>query len=445
MNDLHTLRGCTEYRTLDRQSLSRRRFLAAAGGSLGLAAASSWLPRVAFADSADAHAVSAGERDVVVSIFLRGGADGLTLCVPHAESEYYRLRPTLAVARPDDTSQPAAARALDLDGRFGLPPALAPLERAYRDGALAIVHACGLGHPTRSHFDAMHLLEVGRLDAPATEGWLGRHLRTAPATRPNALLRAAAFGHALPRTLVGAPAAVPLPDPSAYGPLAPPEVLTVWWRALASLYRGADNLLRDAARGTIDTVELLGAVNTDSYRPSDGVVYPETEFGRALHATASLIVADLGLEAATVDLGGWDTHDVQGSTDGVLAERMTVLAGGLDAFYRDLAARGRHRVTVLVLSEFGRNVVENGSRGTDHGHAGALFALGIGGGVAGGRVITDWPGLAPDRLYEGQDLERTIDTRDVLAEALRKRVGRDDAPSLFAEPSYDWTDRGVFR
>ncbi|MEM8930898.1 MAG: DUF1501 domain-containing protein [Acidobacteriota bacterium] len=433
--------GCSEYR-----HLSRRRFLGVAGGAVGLAAVPAWLPRVSLAEETRVHAVSNGTRDVMVSIFLRGGADGLSLCVPHTDDAYYALRPTLAIARPDDAAVAAARRTIDLDGTFGLAPALAPLRGAFDDRALAIVHACGLDHPTRSHFDAMRFVEVGRGDAPldAGAGWLSRHLATSVPMRPDAPLRAVAFGHALPRTLAGAPAAVPIPDAATYGPRGPAGTMAAWWREIASLYHWTDEPMRSSARRTADTVELLRTIDAEAYQPSSGVEYPDDDFGLALRSTAALLDADIGLEAASIDLGGWDTHDDQAPVDGAMADRMTVLAAGLAAFYRDLEARAAHRVTVVVHSEFGRNAFENGSRGTDHGHAGALFVLGIGGGVAGGRVVTEWPGLDQDQLYEGQDLHVTLDYRDVLGEALVKRLGRDDPSGVFDDPTYTWTDRGIF-
>ena len=421
--------GCNEY-----LNLSRRRLLGLGAGALTAAALPAWLPRVAYADS---HA----SRDVVVSIFLRGGADALTLCVPFLEDNYYRLRPTLAVPRPDSG---APNRAIDLDGRFGLPPSMAPLMDAWNAGHLAMVHACGQPTANRSHFDAMHVVEVGHGEPPGTltTGWLGRHLMQTAPTQSGGALRAISLGFGLPRTLAGAPASLPINDPTNFGLQGDPATAAARRTAIETMYADLQDPLGAAARQTFQTLDLLQRLDIANYQPAGGLAYPENEFGQALRSAAALIRAEEGIEAIAIDIGGWDTHEFQGSTDGELHELAATFAGGLAAFHADLQNAGQDRVTTVAVSEFGRNVFENGSAGTDHGYGGVMFALGSQ--VAGGRVIADWPGLEDEELYEGQDLQITIDYRDVLAEMLEKRLGSANATAVFDDPSFAPSPRGLF-
>ncbi|MEP7010161.1 MAG: DUF1501 domain-containing protein [Acidobacteriota bacterium] len=424
-------KGCAEF-----NHLSRRKFLGLSAGALAAAAAPAWLPKVAFATTAD------GSRDVLISIFLRGGADGLTLVVPHGEDAYYDLRPTLAIPRPGS----GANSAIDLDGFFGLPPAMAALKEAYDDDALLFVHATGLPDPTRSHFSAMYFMEVGRPSPPTSlfTGWLGRHLATTPAAVPGAPLRALGLGYGLPRSLVGAPQTVPVRDLGDVG-LAGDEALAPGRRrALDAMYAAAtDSLLKASANNTTRTIDLLQRIDFAGYQPAGGAEYPDDEFGNAIKSTAALIKAQVGVEAATIDLSGWDSHEEMGAIDGDLAVLMTSLSRGLAAFHKDLFTSGFDRVVVTVQSEFGRNANENASRGCDHGHGGAMIVLG--GQVAGGRILADWPGLAPDKLYEEQDLQITIDYRDILAEILQKRLGNTNLAAVFPDPGYSPSFKGVIR
>ncbi len=425
----HDCKGCDEY-----ARLSRRNFLGWSAGFVAAAATPAWLPRVVLADD------DVGARDVVVSLFLRGGADALTLCVPHGEPSYYQLRPSLAIAPPDTAG---ADRVTDLDGFFGLPPALTPLLEAYQDGALAIVHACGLDSTSRSHFDAMHYMEAGMGDPPSSllSGWLGRHLQVTAPTIADGVLRAVGIGAGLQRTLAGGPKTLPIGDLETFGLAGNPDTYAKRRAAIEAMYAAVPDPLGSAARGTFGTIELLEQIDFASYTPAGGAVYPDGELGVAMKSVAALIKAEVGIEAAAVDLGGWDTHDFQGPVDGQMSAVMSRLAAGLAAFHKDLFTGGHTNVTLVAMSEFGRNAFENGSAGTDHGHGGAMLVLG--GQVAGGRVITEWPGLAPGQLYEDQDLRVTIDYRDVLAEVLAKRACNPDVASVFDDPSYTFQDRGV--
>lgn len=431
-NDTTACSGCIEY-----NDLSRRRFLGLSAGALAAAAIPAWMPRVALAQSENS------ERDVIVSIFLRGGADALTLCVPHGENAYYDLRPTISIPRPDSGSPNAV---LDLDGFFGLAPAMSPLMDAWDDGALAIVHACGTGDPTRSHFNAMYFMEVGQPQPPASlfSGWLGRHLATTHPITADAPLRALGLGVGLPRTLAGAPSTLPIPDPETFGFGGDPLTVDARRSALNEMYsRAADELLKNAALNTQRTVDLLDQIDFASYRPAGQAEYPENEFGNALRSAAALIKAEVGVEAIAVDLGGWDTHDDQEPIEGQMAQVMRTLSEGLAAFHKDLFSDDFDNVIVTAMSEFGRNAFENGSLGTDHGHGGAMLILG--GQVDGGRVISQWPGLAREQLYEGQDLAATIDYRDVLSEIVTRRLGNPDIRNVFPDESYSPHELGILR
>jgi uncharacterized protein (DUF1501 family) len=422
-------KGCDEYR-----DLSRRKFLSRGAGLAALAIAPSWLPRVVFADS------DSSSRDVIVSLFMRGGGDGLTLVAPFGESAYYDLRPSLAVPPPDSSSP---NRALDLDGFFGLPPSMAPLMSAYDSGDLLVVQACGLDAGTRSHFEAMHFMEVGRGDPPTSlvTGWLGRHLATTAPSTAGAALRAVGIGAGLQRSLIGGPRTLPIQELNGFGLMGPGGTRTDRQEALEEMYAVFKNPLKTSAADTFRAVDLLKRVGFGSYVPSGGAVYPNTDYGSALKSTAALIKAEVGVEAVAIDIDGWDTHDVQGPFAGFMAGLMDEFASGLAAFHKDLFSQGFGNVVVVAMSEFGRNARENGSAGTDHGTGGAMFVLG--GNIRGGQVLVDWPGLAPEQLFEGQDLRITTDYRDILSEILIKRADNTSIGQVFNEPGYNRRDHGI--
>ncbi len=425
----HECKTCNEYRRI-----SRRNFVGISAGVVAGVLAPGWLPRVVYASSENST------RDIVVSIFLRGGADSLSMVVPHGEDNYYASRPTLAVPRPD-SGEPN--RVSDLDGFFGFSPSMSALRDAYDDGELLVVHACGLKDPTRSHFDAMRFMEAGQGGgAPSLQtGWLGRHLQVTAPTASDGVLRAVGIGAGLQRTLVGGPQTLPIADLDDFGFEGRKATRKARRAALEEAYAAWNEPLRTSADNTGRTVDLLRKIGFQSYRPSGKASYPENQFGYSLKSAAALIKAEVGVEAIAIDLSGWDTHEFQGNNDGHMEYLMMSFAESLGAFHKDLSSDNLKNVSVVAMSEFGRNLRENGSQGTDHGHGGMMLALG--GGIAGGRVLTDWPGLNDGQLYDGQDLEITIDYRDVLTEILDRRVGNSDWKALFPDPSYKPRTHGV--
>jgi uncharacterized protein (DUF1501 family) len=403
--------------------IGRRALLKAGALALvGLGAPPSFLLRAAGAER------TAGGGRVLVALFQRGAVDGLSMVVPHGDPAYYAARSGIAIPRPD------AARAdvaLDLDGFFGLHPALAPLRPLWDERRLAAVHACGSPHSTRSHFDAQDFMETGTPGVKSTaEGWLTRALTASAA--PVSAFRAVAFGSVLPRSLRGHPGALALPSVREFsvgqdGSMASdPRGMRQSFEALYAERAAGD--LGPTGRESFDAMRALRAAAPERFAPANGARYPRSRTGESLRQIAQLIKADVGLEVAFADSGGWDTHAAQGNERGQLAARFTDLAESLAAFDRDLGARMAD-VLVLTMSEFGRTVRENGNRGTDHGHATAMLVLG--GAVRGGRVLGRWPGLAPERLHEGRDLAVTTDFRDLFSEVAVRHLALDARAGLF--------------
>jgi len=402
--------------------LTRRFFLKSTGIALvGLSAVPSFLARAA--------AASSGRGKILVVIFQRGAADGLNIVVPHGEKDYYSLRPTIAIPRPKKGDEQAA---IDLDGHFGFHPVLQPFKQLYDEKLLAVVHAAGSPDSTRSHFDAQDFMESGTPGLKSTaDGWLNRYLQSAPMEKPSAF-RGVSLTSQLPRILQGTAPALAVPNVSRFGIEAGRNTGVVE-DGLASLYAASgDNLLSPTAKETFEAVDLLRSVNPAQYRPASGVEYPQGPFGQTMLQVAQLIKSNLGIEIVFAEVGGWDHHVNEGGAQGQLANLLRQFGGGIAALTRDLGDRMQD-VVVVTLSEFGRTAAENGNRGTDHGHANAIFV--VGGAVAGGKVYGQWPGLDRDQLYEGRDLALTTDFRDVLAEALVHHLGATDIRSVF--PRYD--------
>jgi uncharacterized protein (DUF1501 family) len=434
MTDESIETGCQEY-----QSLARRDFVTMASG-IGIAAlVPTWLPQVVMAQSSNST------RDIIVSVFLSGGTDGMSMVVPYGDPDYYTGRPTLAIPRPDAAAG-TANRATDLNGFFGFSPGMAPLFPAYTAGDLLVAHATGSIDTSRSHFDAQRYIEVGKpRDTNVLGGWLGRHLATSAPIRSSAPLRALGFTAGLPKTLELAPKTLPIPNPAAFnvgGNAATANDRTQW---LSRNYAQATEAVSNAALDSSNTIALLQSINFNGYRPANGATYPNSGFGNVLRSTAALIKADVGVEAIHAFKGGWDTHANQGAAPGVdgqgMHNNMMDLAMSLAAFHADvIQGTTAYGVTVVVISEFGRNARENGTRGTDHGRGNAAFAMGRK--INGGRVLTNsWPGLAREVLEAGQDLRVTLDHRDILAEIVQNRLGNNNLSVIF--PDYTPRFRGV--
>ena len=361
---------------------------------------------------------------VLLCVFLRGAADGLNIVVPHADDEYYRLRPNIAIPRPGEKSG-----AIDLDGRFGLHPRLAPLKAAYDAKELALIHAVGSPHPTRSHFEAQDYMETARVGEPsAARGWLGSYLALRPPGRAE-VLRAVAVTSRSPLALRGYPDAVVAPNLRDFRLGAPPELDAVLTQGFARLYAvDAPGVAERAGGRALFASEMVARALGKRRQFSRAYARDAQDFADV----AKLIKANVGLEAAWLDLGGWDTHRGQGSSDnGELPRQLDRLGRALAAFRADLGPVFE-RVVVVVMSEFGRTARENGTGGTDHGHGNVMLVLG--GKVQGGRVLGNLPGLASEQLFQGRDLPVTTDFRDVLAEITERHLRLPDAAALF--PGY---------
>ncbi|MEP7291609.1 MAG: DUF1501 domain-containing protein [Chloroflexota bacterium] len=406
--------------------LSRRNLLKSAGvaGGVGLGTQlfPSWMPRMAFAQGDRAN------RDVLVVIFQRGGMDGLNAVVPYGEgSLYYDKRPTIAIPEPNGSN----SSVIDLNGFFGLHPALRPLKDIYDANALTVIHGAGSPNSSRSHFDAMEYMERGIPgDKITSTGWITRHLTSAP-WQNDSPFRAVGMGALVPASFRGTASTLALRSIADFHLSGRQDQLTGIRNTLAGLYsiQQPTDLLTNQAAGIFNTIDLLAQLSATEYIPANASVYPETEFGMGLRQIAQLIKAGVGLEVAAVDIGGWDTHDDEGSTDGQFAGLLTELGQGLAAFYFDLQDY-MQGVTVVTMSEFGRTASENASGGTDHGRASAMFVMG--GGASGG-VHANWNGLADTALDEG-DLAVTTDYRDILSEILIKRVQNSALDQIF--PGY---------
>jgi uncharacterized protein (DUF1501 family) len=392
-------------------NISRRGFLKSSGlGFLALGLPPSFLVR-----AAEAQQVGRGKALVVV--FQRGAMDGLNAVIPFKDRAYYSLRQSIAIAEPASGEN----RAIDLDGFYALHPALAPLKSIYDKGHLAIVHAAGSPDNTRSHFDAQDYMEIGTPGIKSTpDGWLNRYLNEKK--KDESPFRGVAVTPQLPRILVGRAPALTLSSI---------EEFRLRNEAMAgSLQRlyatTADSLFRFSGQNLFAAMNDLKQVQTKI--PASSERYPNGRLGAGLGQIARLIKANVGLEIAFTEIEGWDTHVNQGGATGQMANRLKELAEGLAAFYRDIGDR-MDDVVLLTMSEFGRTARENGNRGTDHGHANVMFALG--GAVRGGKVYGHWPGIAPELLYEGRDLNLTTDFRSVCGEVIARHLGQKDLSRIF--------------
>jgi uncharacterized protein (DUF1501 family) len=362
-----------------------------------------------------AEAASAAR--TLVAIFQRGAADGLNMVVPYGDTAYYNIRSTVAIPPPG-----ADGGAIDLDGYFGFHPALAPLKPLYSAGELAVVHAVGSHDSTRSHFDAQDFMETAVPGVKSIrDGWLNRAAGEVPG---DSVLEAVSVSNRIPRALQGPETATAIRLMSDF------DLRVRGWREdaareLDAMYGSAANLVGRTGRETLEAVRLVQAVAGRIGGPENGASYPAGSVGTAMQQAAQLIRSELGVRIVFVDVPGWDHHANQNAQ---LQTELTTLARAMAAFHQDLGPR-MAEVVVLTMTEFGRTAGENGSNGTDHGHASVMLLLG--GTVRGGRVYGRWPGLSPALLNEGRDLSVTTDFREVFAEAARAQLGVADARAVF--------------
>jgi uncharacterized protein (DUF1501 family) len=406
--------------------ISRRVFLKDGAFALvSLGFAPSFLTRTAFAQG------RAARPKQLIAIFQRGAADGLNIVVPFGESEYYKARPSIGIARPGSGD----GSALDLDGFFGFNPHLQPLKPLWDARQLAIVHACGSPDSTRSHFDAQDYMETGTPGVKSTaDGWLNRYLqaRRLDGATP---FRAVALSGQVPRMLQGPSPTLAMSQIGQFGIRAGQATESVNASFEALYASAADRVLNGTGREAFDAIKMLKTSDPLRYQPEQGADYPRSPFGQALKQIAQLIKSNVGMEIAFADLGGWDTHVNQGAAQGQLAARLDDFGRSIAALVTDLGDRMADTV-VLTMSEFGRAVSENGNRGTDHGHGNAMMVLG--GGVRGGRVYGRWPGLAVEQRFERRDLAVTTDFRDVFGEVVVRHLGVQDPKPIF--PGYAISD-----
>ncbi|MCY2959989.1 MAG: DUF1501 domain-containing protein [Planctomycetota bacterium] len=400
----------------------RRAFLL--GGAA--AATALTLPRVTFA------AATSSAVDSLVLVFLRGGMDALSFCSPYADPNLQSARPGIAMPGPGLPNG-----VLYLDSFFGLHPQAAPLMAAYQSGQLLIVHASGSPASSRSHFEAQNRMESGASSQPGlglSTGWVARHLAVQSGA---GVLRGMGTSDTLTRALTGSTGVLPIRQPGQFR--MPGATGTAYARrvALDGMYQQASAELASAGRDTFATIDLLGSIDFQNYAPSGGASYPATPFGAQFQDTAALLKANVGVRCVEIDLHGWDHHTNLGAIGGSFAALTSELAQTLAAFRTDMGG-AFGGVDVVVMTEFGRRVAPNGNLGLDHGRGGCMILMG--GGVAGGRVLTQWPGLAPSQLHDG-DLAITIDYRDVLGEMLVRRFGCTNLPDVF--PGYTPQFRGV--
>jgi uncharacterized protein (DUF1501 family) len=402
--------------------MDRRQFLKLLGlvgtSAIATVGTHSWVART--------NAQTADPKRLIV-IFLRGAVDGLNVVVPYGEPEYYEARPIIAIPKPGED-----LGALDLDGFFGLHPALSSLLPLWKDKNLAFIQSCGSNAATRSHFDAQYYMETGVPgDKKITEGWMNRLLAALPGQTP---VEGISVGESIPRALVGpeSVANVKLGRNSAHKlPIDREQVQT----AFDQLYTADDSMSVAYREGRTAREQLLKELEAEMDAASQGAPLPGGFPGEA-QQLASLIARDPTIQLAFMDLGGWDTHVNQGSSKGQLANRLKPLGEGLAALVQRLGSVYQN-TTIVVMSEFGRTVKENGNGGTDHGHGNVLWLLG--GNVRGGQVYGQWPGLSKSELYEGRDLAITTDFRDVmsavLTDQLRVKPNKVDQVFLGYRPS----------
>ncbi|WP_433619071.1 DUF1501 domain-containing protein [Dactylosporangium sp. CA-139114] len=399
-----------------------RRRLVQGAGFVGVAALGTQLvtSRVSFAAPED-------NKNTLIVIFLRGGMDGLSVVAPGDDANYRQMRPNIAVPM---ASMKAAGRG------FGLNPAMTSLYPLWDAGKMAAVHAVASPDASRSHFQAQDALERGAASVAVRTGWLDRVLAQ---MGPGTTFRAIAQGSALPRSLVGGEQAIVLNGMRDFR-IDNDNMRTQTMDALKTLYTGLDHPLAGTAGSTLQAISTAQKLANTQYRPAEGVQYPGGGLADRLRDIAQLLKANVGLRIAALDVGGWDMHTNLGRVDGGdMKNSLTNLSDAIGAFCTDIGPL-LDNTTIITMSEFGRRVQENGNVGVDHGHGNAMLLFG--GGLNGGKVHGNWPGLSPSSLDQG-DVAGANDYRDILAEMLKKRFGVGDSAAIF--PNHDFKQLGVFK
>jgi uncharacterized protein (DUF1501 family) len=438
---------CSSHDDVSRPECSSRRVFIRknAMALLTLGFAPSFVSRIA--------AESALRQKLLIVVFQRGAVDGLNMVVPYGEADYYRARPSIAIAKPGSRDG-----AIDLDGFFGLHPRMSAFKPLWDRNELAIVHATGSHDTTRSHFDAQDYMESATPGVKSTkDGWLNRYLQGSAARASSdragigdqrsgiggsSPLRGIALTKQMPRALQGTAPALAIGRTGDFT-IADMSART----SFEELYDAArqDQALRGTAGEAFDAMKTLAKKTAGGYRPANGAAYPRSPFGQAMQEIARLAKSDVGLEIAFAESTQWDHHVNEGAATGQIANRLDDFSRSIAALAQDLGDRMADTV-ILTMSEFGRAVAENGSRGTDHGHGNAMFV--IGGAVKGGQVHGKWPGLAVNDRYEGRDLAVTTDFRDVFGEIVLSHLGADASVAAAVFPRYTLDAkkfRGVLR
>ncbi|PSF38313.1 hypothetical protein C7H19_04780 [Aphanothece hegewaldii CCALA 016] len=399
--------------------MDRRRFLIRAGyfsaSAIATLSTHYWLT--------PATASSNNPKRLIV-IFLRGAVDGLNVVVPYQEAAYYEARRSIAIPQPDQENG-----ALNLDGQFGLHPALAPLLPLWQQKSLAFVHACGSTNETRSHFDAQDYMESGTPGVKRTsDGWMNRLLENLSGHTP---IQGVSVGSTIPRIFSGKMSVATI----ASGKNATRTLLLdrpQIGAAFDRLYSNNDTLSRVYQEGRAARQALQQDLDNEMKMANNGAPLPNG-FVSDAQRVANVMVKDPRVQLVFMALGGWDTHVNQGSTQGQLARNLQALGQGLATLQKSLGAVYQN-TTILVMSEFGRTVQENGNGGTDHGHGNVMWVLG--GTTKGGKVYGQWTGLDNSQLYQGRDLPVTTDFRDVVTTVLERHLGLEDSKLAQVFPNY---------
>lgn len=374
---------------------------------------------------------SSPDEKILVSIFLRGGADTLNMFVPYTDVDYYKQRPTIAIP-PPNKSEPNKDAALKLNDLYAVHPRLEPIVPIYKEGRLAIIQSVGSDNPTGSHFDTQDQVEHGEAYGKKLGGgWLGRHLRL-NGNHNQTPLSAVSIGTSICESLSGAPNVCAVGSLDEIRLQVKPEESHPLLESLAHLYAAEIGVLSEPGKETIELLRKVQSIHNGQYRPENNALYGDDQFCRGLREIARLIKANVGIQAACIDFGGWDTHFVQGSSEGLQATNIDILGRGLAAFDRDIA-RFRNRVTIIVMTEFGRRTYENGSLGTDHGQGSAMMI--IGGGVKGGRFYGTWTGVSDQDvdILGPSGLRIKYDYRAVLQEVLSGLLNNRNADKVFPD------------